>query len=71
MVVKWVYEGDKPFSVDFGSKENSPFHDCHFTQSDSWSGFVRRDVLPDEERTYKYTVRVGGQESDPGGRVDP
>ncbi|HEY4682040.1 MAG TPA: hypothetical protein VIH17_02180 [Candidatus Acidoferrales bacterium] len=68
--VVWVC--DQPFSVDFGSKENSPFYESHFTESETCSGLVRRDVpASGEEKVYKYTVRVGGKKLDPGGKVDP
>ena len=33
------------------------------------SGLVRRDVLPDLQKRYKYTVRAGGADLDPGGVI--
>ncbi len=66
-----VWDCDQPFSVDFGSKENSPFYESHFTDSQTCSGLVRRGVPASKEKVYKYTVRVGGRKLDPGGRVDP
>jgi len=32
---------------------------------------VRREVLGDPGKYYKYTVRAGGRSLDPGGVVDP
>jgi hypothetical protein len=56
------------FTVEF-DKGNSPFHEFQFSNDLSASGLVRRDVLPDQERRYKYTVTVQGMMLDPTGVI--
>lgn len=56
------------FTVDFG--QNSPFAYTQFSSDEPASGLVRREVLPDPEKYYKYTVRAGGKSIDPGGVID-
>ena len=57
------------FTVDFG--DHSPFDYTQFSDAEPYSGLVRRDVLGDPGKYYKYTVRAGGKSLDPGGVVDP
>jgi hypothetical protein len=56
------------FTVDFG--EQSPFEYTQFSSDNPVSGLVRREVLADPGKYYKYTVRAGGKTIDPGGVVD-
>ena len=68
--VRWILKGgDGKFLVDFG--HDSPFYESQFSQDSPVSGLVRRDVLPNSGRLYKYTVWVGGKKLDPGGGVRP
>jgi hypothetical protein len=57
------------FNVDFG--ENSPFEYSQFSDVEPYSGLVRREVLGDPNKYYKYTVSAGGKSKDPGGIVNP
>ncbi len=57
------------FTVDF-DKNGSPFYESQFSSDFACSGLVRRDVLPDPGKIYRYTVRVGNEKLDPGGGVD-
>jgi len=59
---------DAYFTVDFG--EESPFEYTQFSSDEPASGLVRREVLADPGKYYKYTVRAGGKSIDPGGVVD-
>jgi hypothetical protein len=61
-------DGKSHFNVDFG--EDSPFEYAQFSDVEPYSGLVRRDVLGDPGRYYKYTVRAGGKTIDPGGVVN-
>jgi hypothetical protein len=68
-----IWEASDPnleFTVEF-EKGDSPFHDSQFNKYFSASGLVRRSVLADPQRTYKYTVRVEGVRNalDPTGVV--
>jgi hypothetical protein len=47
------------FTVEF-DKRDSPFYEFQFSSDSSASGLVRRSVLADPQRKYKYTVRVEG-----------
>ena len=47
------------FTVEF-DKGDSPFYEFQFSNDFPASGLVRRSVLADPERKYKYTVRVEG-----------
>ncbi len=72
--VKWVSaDPDAYFAVEF--EHGSPFHHTQFSTHFPYSGLVRRDVLGDPGKKYKYTVRIkdGKKEIivDPGGVVDP
>lgn len=72
--VRWVLktaEGQFPvdFLVDFGN--DSPFYESQFSQDSPVSGLVRRNILPNQARLYKYTVWVGDKKLDPGGGVKP
>lgn len=60
---------DAYFTVDFG--QESPFEYTQFSRDEPASGLVRREVLPDPGKYYKYTVRAGGKSIDPGGIIDP
>ena len=68
--VLWVAsDGKSHFNVDFG--ENSPFAYTQFSDVEPYSGLVRREVLADPVKYYKYTVSAGGKRIDPGGHVNP
>ena len=67
--VVWNCPSGDYFTVDFGN--DSPFYESQFSKDCPCSGPVRRSVLFDPHKTYKYTVRVKGQTLDPGGVVDP
>lgn len=47
------------FTVEF-DKGDSPFYEFQFSNDFPASGLVRRSVLADPQRQYKYTVRVEG-----------
>jgi peptide methionine sulfoxide reductase MsrA len=57
------------FNVEFD--EGSPFQYTQFSNVEPYSGLVRREVLGDPGRYYKYTVRTGKKSIDPGGYVNP
>jgi hypothetical protein len=61
-------EANAHFNVDFGA--DSPFEYAQFSDAEPYSGLVRREVLADPGRYYKYTVRAGGRTIDPGGVVN-
>jgi len=68
--VVWVCsDRNAYFTVDF-DKNGSPFYESQFGSSSPCSGLVRRDVLSDPHKIYKYTVRVRGNTLDPGGGVN-
>jgi hypothetical protein len=74
--VEWVCEKagqpgqpGPPFNVDFTGKFGSPFYESQFSDQVPFSGPVRRNVLPDENKNYEYTVRIGKTLLDPGGGV--
>jgi len=71
--VEWVCEEagqpGPPFNVDFTGKFGSPFYESQFSDQVPFSGLVRRNVLPDENKNYEYTVRIGKTLLDPGGGV--
>jgi hypothetical protein len=55
--VKWVAgEGVEDFLVEFD--EDSPFYEKQFSSYEPFSGLVRRNVQPNDGKTYKYTVWV-------------
>ncbi len=56
------------FNIEF--EEDSPFEYKQFSNLEPYSGLVRREVLGDKGRYYKYTVRTGKKSIDPGGIVD-
>lgn len=58
-VIWQASDPDLEFTVEF-EKGDSPFHDSQFNKYFNVSGLVRRSVLADPQRTYKYTVRVEG-----------
>lgn len=64
--VRWVC--DQPFTVEF-DPQDCPFYEWQFSQDAPCSGLARRNVVADDKRTYKYTVRVGNAVNDPGGGV--
>ena len=69
-MVKWeAADPDQYFTVEF--KDKSPFYESQFSLDAPFSGLVRREVLADPQREYKYTVRIGGHEVDPTGIIDP
>jgi hypothetical protein len=55
------------FTVEF--EEESPFYESQFNNDFPASGLVRRSVLADPQKRYKYTVRAGGAVLDPGGWI--
>jgi len=66
-------DGSSPgpeFTVDF-TGNGSPFHHTHFTQDVPFSGLVRREVLADQNKIYKYSIWIGEAHLDPGGGVKP
>jgi hypothetical protein len=66
-----LWEASDPkahFTVDFG--DHSPFDYTQFSDTEPYSGLVRREVLGDPGKYYKYTVRAGGVSLDPGGVVN-
>ncbi len=68
--VVWVCsDPDAYFTVDF-EKNGSPFYESQFSKDSPHSGLVRRNVLPDHHKPYKYTVRVEDKCLDPDGAVD-
>ena len=68
--VRWILKGEGDFLVDF--KDDSPFYESQFSKVSPVSGLVRRDVLPNDKRVYKYTVWIKDlKELDPGGGVRP
>jgi len=56
------------FNVDFG--DHSPFEYAQFSDAEPYSGLVRREVLADPGKYYKYTVKAGDKGKDPGGVVN-
>lgn len=66
--VKWVGANETYFTVEFDGE--SPFYESQFSSDAPYSGLVRRDVLGDPNKVYKYTVRAGGRTVDPGGIID-
>jgi hypothetical protein len=58
-----------PFNIDFTGKFGSPFYETQFSDQVPFSGLVRRNVLPDENKNYEYSVRIGKTLLDPGGGV--
>ena len=62
-------DGNAQFNIEF--KEDSPFDYTQFSDLEPYSGLVRRDVLGDPGKYYKYTVRTGKKSIDPGGIVNP
>lgn len=62
-------DGKAQFNIEF--KEESPFDYTQFSDLEPYSGLVRRDVLGDPGKYYKYTVRTGKKSIDPGGIVTP
>ncbi len=60
-------DGKAQFNVEF--EEDSPFDYTQFSNVEPYSGLVRREVLGDPGRYYKYTVRTPNKSIDPGGIV--
>jgi hypothetical protein len=66
--VKWVRtDGDGDFLIEFG--QDSPFYEFQFSKDAPVSGLARRTILADENRVYKYSIRVGNKVLDPGGII--
>jgi hypothetical protein len=62
---------DPGFQELIQAKKDSPFYYTQFSNLEPYSGLVRREVLGDPGRYYKYTVRTGKKKSiDPGGIVN-
>jgi hypothetical protein len=66
--VKWECTSKEYFTVEFGN--GSPFYESQFSTDSPSSGIVRRNVLADTGKIYKYTVRVDETVLDPGGGVN-
>lgn len=66
-IVWQVSDGKTYFTVEF--EQESPFYESQFNTEFPASGLVRRNVLPDLAKRYKYTVRAGGAVLDPGGVI--
>ena len=66
-IVWQVSDGKTYFTVEF--EKESPFYESQFSSDFPASGLVRRSVLPDLGKRYKYTVRAGGAVLDPGGVI--
>jgi hypothetical protein len=67
--VLWVAtDPDLEFTVEF-EKGDSPFYEFQFSNDFPASGLVRRSVLADPQRAYKYTVRAEKLEKDPTGVI--
>jgi len=68
--VLWKASDSKAeFNIEF--EEESPFEYKQFSNLEPYSGLVRREVLGDKGKYYKYTVRTGKKSIDPGGVVNP
>ena len=67
--VTWKTITGEGFFVDFGG--NSPFYESEFDKTNFVSGPVRRGVLADPKKVYKYSVRTKGVGLDPGIIVNP
>ena len=68
--VQWVIDKAKhSFTVEFARETGSPFYESQFNSQFSASGLVRREILPDPRRYYKYTVRTERDDKDPGGYI--
>lgn len=66
--VRWVRtDGDGEFLIEFG--QDSPFYEFQFSRYAPVSGLVRRPILADANRVYKYSVRIGNKVLDPGGII--
>ena len=68
-VVRWSCTPNQDFTVEF--ENGSPFYESQFSKDQPCSGIARRNLVTDKNRKYKYTVRVGKKELDPGGGVVP
>jgi hypothetical protein len=62
--VIWKTVNGEDFVIDF--KGDSPFYESQFDKRDSVSGLVRRGVLTDIPREFKYCVRTENDRTDPG-----
>ena len=70
--VMWVTDPASPptyFTVEFDKNTGSPFYEAQFNSQFNVSGLVRRDLLADSKKYFKYTVRTAADEKDPGGYV--
>lgn len=61
-------DGKAQFNIEF--EEDSPFDYSQFSNLEPYSGLVRREVLGDPGKYYKYTVRTPNKSIDPGGIVN-
>lgn len=69
--VEWVCTSSG-FTIEFNG--DSPFPQSQFTRSTPGSLLsqgVRDGVPPDDQKIYKYSVRIGDRVLDPGGIVTP
>jgi len=67
--VLWKASDSKAeFNIEF--EGDSPFEYKQFSNLEPYSGLVRRAVLGDPGKYYKYTVRTGKKSIDPGGVVN-
>lgn len=66
-----VWQASDPkakFNIEFN--EDSPFDYAQFSNLEPYSGLVRREVLGDPGKYYKYRVRTLNKSIDPGGIVN-
>lgn len=69
--VLWVIDNPEVyFTVEFKQETPSPFYESQFNTQFPFSGLVRREVLGDSLKYYKYSVTAGKKRLDPGGVVN-
>lgn len=67
--VKWMTASGTHFTVEFVGE--SPFYEGQFNNDFPYSGLVRREVLADSRKEYKYVVHTDHGDVDPTGIIDP
>lgn len=67
--VVWVGRPGMHFTVEFTNE--SPFYEKQFNNEFPYSGLVRREVLGDSDKKYKYIVHSDDGDIDPTGIIDP
>ena len=66
--IRWICKPPQRFMVDFGN--DSPFYQNQFSNNYPCSGLVKRELVPNPNKIYKYTVRIDRDSVDPTGGVD-